>query len=72
MKKKLLTFFWRLQFKKIPYAGIKGYHCRACVAHEDPTWCGNYDYPCEKMPGHAFAWRFNWPWYRNLLHKLNK
>ena len=72
MKKKLLTFLWRLQFKRIPYTGIKGYHCRGCVAHEDPTWCGDYYYPCEQMADQAFAWRFKKAWYRNLLSKLHK
>jgi hypothetical protein len=42
MKELLLKYFWFVIYKKVPYTGLKGYHCRECI--ED---CSFFKCPCK-------------------------
>lgn len=67
IKRWFLNLLWRIQFKKMKYTGLRGYHCRECHGGDGEMWCGSFYCPCK--PDEKLDWRFteNSKVFNNLI-----
>lgn len=64
----LLNLLWGIQFKKVDFEGVKGYHCGKCHAGVDP-YCELFYCPIEDEPMKVLRFRFKSKLYQKILIK---